>query len=125
MTGSIDPRTTTGLDPRLAAVLAYGAWWITGFVFLVLERDNRYVRFHAMQALLGLGALAALTVALGFLSLLMLTVSYTAMRTCAYVVEAVGMLSVLVWLVCMYKASKGQWWKLPLVGGWVERITTE
>lgn len=126
MTERIRSRTTTtGLDPRLAAVLAYSAWWITGLVLLVLERDNRYVRFHALQALVGLGGLALLTVLLAVISLLLLTVSYTAMRACGYVVEAVAILSVIVWLVCMYKASRGYWWKLPLVGAWAERVMTE
>ncbi|MPZ18347.1 MAG: hypothetical protein GEV06_10610 [Luteitalea sp.] len=126
MTERIAPRTTTtGLDPRLAAVLAYSAWWITGLVLLVLERDNRYVRFHALQALVGLGGLALLTVVLAAVSLLMLTVSYTAMRACVYVAQAVAILSILVWLVCIYKASRGYWWKLPLVGTWVERVITQ
>jgi uncharacterized membrane protein len=126
MTDRIAPRTTTtGLDPRLAAVLAYSAWWITGLVLLVLERDNRFVRFHALQALVGLGGLALLIALLAVTSLLMLTVSYTAMRACGYVVEAVALLSVLVWLLCMYKASRGYWWKLPLVGAWAERVISE
>ena len=125
MTDRTGPRsTTTGLDPRLAAVLAYSAWWISGLVLLVLERDNRFVRFHALQALVGLGGLALLTLLLAVISLLMLTVSYTAMRAAGYVVEAVAILSVLVWLVCLYKASRGYWWKLPLVGAWVERVVT-
>ncbi|MGH9158890.1 MAG: DUF4870 domain-containing protein [Vicinamibacteraceae bacterium] len=126
MTDRVAPGvTTTGLDPRLAAVLAYSAWWMSGLVLLLLERDNRFVRFHALQALVGLGGLALLTLLLAVMSLLMLTVSYTAMWVCGYVVEAVAILGVFVWLVCLYKASRGHWWKLPLVGAWVERVVTE
>ncbi|MBW2416458.1 MAG: hypothetical protein JRG76_18320, partial [Deltaproteobacteria bacterium] len=43
-------RSSTGLDPRLAAALSYLFGFVTGIIFLVVERDSQYVRFHAMQS---------------------------------------------------------------------------
>ena len=37
--------TSTGLAPRTAATLAYAAWWMTGLIFWLLEREDRFVRF--------------------------------------------------------------------------------
>ena len=40
----------TGLASNVAAALAYVLGPITGIVFLVIEKNDRFVRFHAMQA---------------------------------------------------------------------------
>ncbi len=42
--------TSTGLAPNVAAAIAYVLGPITGIAFLVLEKHDRFVRFHAMQA---------------------------------------------------------------------------
>ena len=51
--------TSTGIDARLASVLCYAGWWVTGLVFLFAERRNQNVRFHAAQSLIVFGALSA------------------------------------------------------------------
>jgi uncharacterized membrane protein len=43
-------RSTTSLDPNIAAALSYGLGWVTGVAFLLMEHENRFVRFHAMQS---------------------------------------------------------------------------
>src|SRR6266568_4498997 len=35
----------------LAAVLCYSIGWLTGLLFLLFARENRFVRFHALQSL--------------------------------------------------------------------------
>ncbi len=60
--------TSTGLAPRTAATLAYAAWWITGLMFWFLEREDRFVRFHAAQAMVGFGAISGLVVGLAVLA---------------------------------------------------------
>ena len=42
--------TSTGLAPNVAGALAYLLGPITGILFLVIEKENRFVRFHAMQS---------------------------------------------------------------------------
>jgi uncharacterized membrane protein len=39
-----------GLEPNIAAALSY--IWIVGVIFYLLEKENRFVRFHAMQSIL-------------------------------------------------------------------------
>ncbi len=52
-------KTSSGLDQNLAGALAYLLGPITGILFLVLEKENRFVRFHAMQStILGVGWIA-------------------------------------------------------------------
>ena len=43
-------KSSTGLDPNLAAALAYLLGFLTGILFLVIEKDSKFVRFHALQS---------------------------------------------------------------------------
>lgn len=114
-------RTHTGLAPNVLAALAYLAWWVTGFAVLALERENRFVRFHAWQSIIGLGALWALGVAFYVAAFLVLARSaggFTAMLWVAGVTWLVGLGA---WTVCLVKAWNGERWKLPVMGEFVER----
>lgn len=99
-------KTSTGLDANLAAALSYLVGFITGVVFLLVERDNKFVRFHAMQStLLFMGIvlidiLLQMVPILGFLAVLFVVLPG----------------SVILWLLLMFKAYQGEDFKLPLVG---------
>ncbi len=47
--------STTNLKPDVAGLLCYVGFWVTGIIFLLIERKNRLVRFHAMQSLVTFG----------------------------------------------------------------------
>lgn len=100
-------KTAGGLDQNLAGALAYALGWITGIAFLLLEPANKFVRFHALQSVLVFGGLSAAWV--------------VAMSTIPLVGLLIGLviipwLSVILWLLLMYKAYRGERFKLPFVG---------
>ena len=39
-----------GMDPKIAAAISYV--WIVGVIFFILEKENKFVRFHALQSIL-------------------------------------------------------------------------
>ncbi|UCC18134.1 MAG: hypothetical protein JSU58_01040, partial [Dehalococcoidales bacterium] len=39
-------KTSTGLDQNVASLLCYLFGWVTGIIFLILEKENKLVRFH-------------------------------------------------------------------------------
>src|SRR4030042_5944951 len=43
---------TTGLQEHVACLLCYVGWWISGIVFLVLEPNNKNIKFHAWQSII-------------------------------------------------------------------------
>ena len=43
-------KTSLGLDENVEALLSYILGWVTGIVFLVIEKNSKFVRFHAMQS---------------------------------------------------------------------------
>lgn len=101
------PSSTTGLDERLASVLCYSAWWITGLLFLVIERQHRGIRFHAAQSLVLFGALSLLLLGLGALSALALMVSGQAYQVARAVADALWIGAAALWLVLVVRAWRG------------------
>lgn len=112
----------TGLDPRLASVLAYSVWWVTGLVFLVLARDDRRVRFHAAQSIVIFGAVSLLLLGLAALSITTLVVWPTGYALIQRLSEFVWLGAVLLWVVLMLKAWRGELWRVPLAARLADRI---
>jgi uncharacterized membrane protein len=99
-------RTSSGLDANLAAALSYLVGFVTGIIFLLVEKDNRFVRFHAMQSTLVFAGIVAVDILLQIVPILGALV----------VVFVVIPLSAILWLLLMFKAYQGEEFKLPLVG---------
>jgi len=103
-------KTSMGLDESVAGLLCYIVGWITGIVFLVLEKENKFVRFHALQSLLTFLPLSVLAWLLGWIPFV------------GWVLAAlVWILTVILWLILMFKAYRGEKYKLPLVGDIAEK----
>ena len=118
-------RSSTGLDPNLAAALAYLAGPFSGLLVLLVERANDFVRFHAWQAVIGLGGLGLLsagTLVFSFLTLIVSPFAFTLMYRLSEILAAVW---VVAWIVCLIKAFSGVRWQMPVAGRYAERLTTE
>ncbi|MEX2270568.1 MAG: DUF4870 domain-containing protein [Vicinamibacterales bacterium] len=111
MTTPVAERSSTGLDANLAAALAYLAGFITGIVLLIVEKESRFVRFHAMQSTVLFVAVLVMSVALNSIPLL------GAILYAVILFPAV----VILWLVMMFKAYNGERFKLPVVGDFAEK----
>jgi uncharacterized membrane protein len=117
--------TSTGLAPRTAATLAYAAWWITGLIFWLLEREDRFVRFHAAQAIAAFGAIALLVILFGGLagaSLSFLPAAFTPLLVAAFVTWLGGLV---LWLTAMWKAASGDAFRIPLAADWADKLNRE
>jgi uncharacterized membrane protein len=96
--------------------------WFTGVLFLILERDNRYVRFHAMQSLIGLGGLFVIWAGLLAVAAMVMFFSAVMFRLVFWASMLAWIASLVVWLICMVKAYLGEVWKLPIAGEIAERL---
>jgi uncharacterized membrane protein len=104
-------KTSTGLDANVAASLSYALGWVTGLAFLGMEKDNRFVRFHAMQS-----TIVFATFSLAFL--LLQAIPLLGMLLSLFIVMP---LSAVVWLLMMFKAYQGERFKLPIAGDMAEQ----
>src|SRR5690625_2049212 len=102
---SSESKTSSGLDQNIAGLLCYLCGFITGIVFLFIEKENRFVRFHAMQSIITFVSLLIITFILPFIPLLGWIMSLLIIP-----------LNIILWILMMYKAYKGEWFKLPIAG---------
>jgi uncharacterized membrane protein len=111
-TGDVGPYETTslGMRARTAGLLCYLFGWVTGLIFFLLERENRFVRFHAMQSILFFGILSVLEGLFSYLPFF------------GPIGGALGLIMFIGWIVMMVKAHHGEYYKLPLFGDLAERL---
>lgn len=136
-TGTASPqgKTSTGLDANVAAAISY--FWIIGLIFFFLEKDNRFVRLHAMQSILFGVAWSALMIVLVILGSILTFIGAAISATAGDAAGALfGLLVTLIWLLIWLvplglfvvliltavKAYQGRWTKLPIIGNMAEKI---
>ena len=124
-----------GLDPKVAAALSY--IWIVGLIFFFIEKENRFVRFHAIQSVIFAIASSIIVVVLVVLTMILTIVMGVGG---AMVGGGLGLIvSLLGWLIWLlfalvillillglvfaaYKAYQGEKFKLPFIGNMAEKI---
>jgi uncharacterized membrane protein len=114
--------SSTGLPPRVAGLLCYAAAWASGLLLVAIERDSRFVRFHAWQSLLGFGALTLLALGAWGVTILMAFVSPAVFRVMGYVTQFLWIALGAAWIFAVLMVAQGRRWKMPLVGKWAERF---
>lgn len=102
--------TVTGLTENLEAMLCYVLFWITGLIFLLLETKNAFVRFHALQSLVTFLGLLIISVVVGMIPILGILLNLLLYP-----------LGIVLWIILMIKSYKGERFKLPVVGDFVEQ----
>lgn len=117
-------KTSTGLEPKLAALLSYILGIVTGVVFYLIEKENKYVRFHALQSILFSVSYFVVWVALSILLAILRVIPvaglvFVTLIGIAYAVLGLGWL--VIWIILMVKAYSGEKYKLPVIGDIAEK----
>jgi uncharacterized membrane protein len=113
---------TTGLAPNVAGALAYVLGPITGVLFLVLEKENRFVRFHAAQSITTGLLMIAVSIALSVVSSVLAFVPVLGWIAALLLTLVAGFGSFVLWLLLMWRASQGKEWEVPVAGAFARRI---
>jgi uncharacterized membrane protein len=103
-------KTSTGMQPNVAALLSYVLGVLTGIIFFIIEKENKFVRFHALQCIILFGSLFVLQLALAFIPVIG-----------AILVPVISIASLILWVILMIKAYQGEKFKLPMIGGIAEK----
>ncbi len=98
-------KSSTGLDENVAGFLCYLFGFITGIVFLVVEKESRFVKFHAMQSTITFLGLFVIILLFGGIPVLGAFIFF---------------FTLILWLVLMIKALQGKRYLLPIVGKMAE-----
>jgi uncharacterized membrane protein len=110
--------TSMGMEPNLAAALSYLCGWVTGLIFFLMEKENNYVRFHAMQSIAVFGGLTVLSIALSIFG--MLPIPGTGMLSFAGHC-ILGVVAFIAWILLMVKAYQGERYHFPVAGDFAEK----
>jgi len=122
-------KSALGLDGNLAAALGYPIG-ILGLVNFIIEKQNRFVKFHGIQSLLfSVGFWILYTIAFIVLLILSVILGMVSSTLATIVGGLTGLLALvcfLVWFLALlffgYKAYQGQMFKLPVVGNFAEKL---
>jgi uncharacterized membrane protein len=110
---------TEGLQENVAGLLCYVLGWLTGLVFLLIDK-RPFVRFHAVQSI-GLNisvVVVYLAVAFSFVMLHFLHLGFLALA----IYPVLWLLVLIVWVFMMYKAYQHEKYSLPIIGNIAEGI---
>jgi uncharacterized membrane protein len=107
-------KTSTGLEENVAGLLSYVLFWISGLIFFLIETDNKFVRFHAMQSIIVFGFLNIVGFIFGWIPWIGWIIG-----------SLVGGLVFAFWIVLMYKAYQGIMYKLPVAGDLAEKWSSK
>lgn len=114
--------TSTGLAPNVAGALSYVLGPITGLVFLVLENENRFVRFHAAQSMMVGVVFIALSIGLSILSTVLAFVPILGWILALLLSLGLAVIGFVLWLMLMWKAFSGSEWSAPVAGGLARKM---
>jgi uncharacterized membrane protein len=119
-----EAESSTGMSANVAGLLCYVGGvippiplgWISGLVFLAIEKKSTFVKFHAWQAIIVFGALAVLNLIFFPLHF----IPYVGLGF--WILSVIVMVaSVVLAIILMLLAYQGKMWKVPWAGDWAEK----
>jgi uncharacterized membrane protein len=114
--------SSRGLAPNVASALAYVLGAITGVILLVIEKDNRFVRFHAAQSVAVTLVLIVINIGLSILSAALVVVPILGWIVAILLSVGLAFATFVVWVLLMWRAYQGREWELPFAGGIARKI---
>jgi len=105
-----EAESSTGLSANVAGLLCYVAGWITGIIFVVLEKKSTFVKFHAWQSIMTFGVLTVAELILAWIPFVGWILSIL-----------IGILMFVLWIILIIQAGTGKMWKVPWAGDWAEK----
>ena len=130
-------KSALGLDGNLAAALGYPIG-IIAIICLIMEKENRFVKFHALQSILLHVGFIVVAIAVWIIGIVLLVAGAAASAASGSGAAGgiVGMLFGLIWLVVIVayigglifaavKAYGGNYFKLPVIGNMAEKFANK
>jgi uncharacterized membrane protein len=109
--------TQTGIEENVAGLLCYVLGWLTGLIFFLIDK-RPFVRFHAAQSIVVFGALHIIRIVLGgvfgFGWFFGGWGGWTGFGIGMIIISLLGLLTLILWIVCMVKAYQHEKFEVPL-----------
>jgi uncharacterized membrane protein len=110
--------SSDGLAENVAGLLCYVLGWLTGIIFLLIDK-RPFVKFHAAQSIVIFGGLTVLRIGLG---IVMSNGGLVGFGLWAAISAALGIVGLVLWILLMFKAYQHELFKVPIAAGIAESI---
>ncbi|WP_435078807.1 DUF4870 domain-containing protein [Halococcus sp. AFM35] len=131
--GAAVAENNSGLDSNVAGTLSYLFGFVSGLIFYLIEKEDRFVRWHAAQSMAFTGLLAVTYIALTFLGTVVSMMTFSGSSGGFLVGSLFGLILGLVWLIVavggfvawaymMIKAYQGETVRLPVAASIADRL---
>jgi uncharacterized membrane protein len=98
-------KASAGLKPNVAGLLCYLLLWVTGLEFLLTEKKDKFVRFHALQSIIVFGAISVAFLILFWIPVVGWVFSWLILA-----------LALVLWIALMIGAYRGKRYKVFIAG---------
>jgi len=125
------------LDSNVAAMLCYILNFVCclglvlSIIFAITEKENRFVKFHAVQSLFLTGLQIVVGILVGLLGIVLsLALHMIDMEFLAWIL-ILGLrfllfaIFIVFWIIAGIKAYGGQWYKLPIIGEFAWKVVNK
>ena len=103
-------KTSIGLPPKVAALLCYLIGFVSGIIFFIIEKENKFVRFHALQSTIVFGTIFVIGYITMFIPFLQPILG-----------PILPLVYIILWILLMIKAYQGESFKIPIAGDIAEK----
>ncbi len=103
-------KSSTGLDENVAGLLCYVLGWISGLVFILIEQQSKFVRYHAMQSIYIFGTITVAAIVLGWIPIIGQVIS-----------ALIGLIGFALWIFLMIRAYQEKKPKVLWAGDQAEK----
>lgn len=103
-------KTSTGLAENVAGLLCYVLGWVSGIVFLIIEPENKFVRFHAFQSIIVFGIISLIGIVFSPIPVLGGIITWLA-----------SIVGFILWIVLIVMAVQSRKYKIPWAGNLAEK----
>jgi uncharacterized membrane protein len=110
--------SSEGLAENVAGLLCYTVGWVTGIIFLLIDK-RPFVKFHAAQSIVVFGVLTIFRIGLG---MIFGVSGLLGLGLWAGVSMLIGLAGFILWILLMVKAYQHELFKLPIAAGIAEGI---
>jgi len=128
-------KSSLPVSENVAGALSYLLGWLTGIIFYILGKDSKFIRFHAMQSII-------FFVLINIVSFIISSFTFSSLMTSGFnnpigymaalgptsialtISSLINLITLVVWILCMYKAYKGEKFKLPFIGDLAEKYSS-
>ena len=109
-------KQTSGIAPHIAGVLCYLCPPFTSLIFILIEKEDKTVIFHAWQGVALGVSFILLFFAIQILSAIMGAIASVLGIIVGFALPMLWLAGFALMLICLIKSYQGDRWKIPVLG---------